>query len=100
MISFTVTKVLDGDTFEVDDIWKWKLMDGTVFKGTIIQAYGYFIPDNDFHVAWRKLEKLILGQSIEIRSPLEFFNGCLICDVYLNGKYLAEYFPEYHRKTA
>lgn len=39
-MSFTVIKVIDGDSFEVSPNWKWN--DQT---GGVIRAYGYNTPE-------------------------------------------------------
>lgn len=45
--------------------------------------------------AKNKLERLISGRQVELGSAYKVDRGRLVCDVYLNGKNLADYFPEY-----
>ena len=42
-----------------------------------------------------KLTRLILGEKVDLRTAYRVDQGRLVCDVYLGGKNLADYFPEY-----
>jgi len=89
---FTVTSVIDGDTFEVSPQWKWNGQPGSRVRPT-----GYDAPE--IHVAGgqnakNKLARLILGDQVELSSAYKIDHDRLVCDVYYNGKYLADYFPE------
>ena len=92
MAAFTVTAVIDGDTFEVPS-WKW---DGQ--SGSRVRPTGYDAPElyeQGGQAAKLKLTGLILNQQVELRSAYKVDRGRLVCDVYCRGKYLADYFPEY-----
>lgn len=92
MANFKVTEVVDGDTFDVP-AWKWNGQSGKRVRPTGYDAPELSEPGG--YEAKRKLEQLILGKIIEIRNAVKIDRGRLVCDVYYNGKYLAEYFPEY-----
>jgi len=93
MPAFKVTSVIDGDTFEVSPQWKWNGQTGSRVRPT-----GYDAPELDAYggqAAKEKLSRLILGKQIELGSAYKVDHGRLVCDVYYNGKYLADYFPDY-----
>ncbi|RJP65950.1 MAG: thermonuclease family protein [Candidatus Abyssobacteria bacterium SURF_17] len=93
MALFTVSTVIDGDTFEVSGGWKWKGQNGSRVRPT-----GYDAPELHEYggqAANEKLARLILGQQVELRAAHRVDRGRLVSDVYYNGKYLADYFPEY-----
>ena len=61
-MSYTVIKVIDGDTFEVSSNWKWN--DQT---GSIVRVSGYDTPEEDepgYRTAKEKLTKLILNKEV------------------------------------
>ena len=92
-MSFRVTKVTDGDTFEVTPNWKWDNQ-----QGDIVRANGYNTPergDVGYEEAKDKLRRLILGEDVELRDPIKITFVRLLCDVYYKGSNLADYFPEY-----
>ena len=92
-MSFNVTKVVDGDTFEVKPDWEWERQ-----KGKRVRPIGYDAPElweEGGQAAKAKLEWLILHKQVEIKNPVRVDRGRLICKVYFQGKNLAGYFPEY-----
>lgn len=92
-MSFKVVKVIDGDTFEVSPNWKWNNQ-----GGNIVRANGYNAPEQGqpgYQVAKDKLTRLILGKEVELKNPIKITYGRLLCDIYYQGKNLANYFPEY-----
>jgi endonuclease YncB( thermonuclease family) len=93
MAGFRVTQVVDGDTFDVTPDWQWSGQTGSRVRPT-----GYDAPEIDApggQVAKAKLERLILGKQVELGAGSKVDRGRLVCDVLLNGKDLADYFPEY-----
>ena len=93
MPHFTVSIVLDGDTFEVVGGWRWNGQAGTRVRPT-----GYDAPE--IHTiagahAKAKLTNLILGQVVDLTTAYTVDRGRLVCDVYYNGRNLADYFKEY-----
>ena len=92
MAMFKVTNVVDGDTFDVTG-WKWEGQEGTRVRPT-----GYDAPEMNTvegQKAKQKLTNLILNEQVELRAAYKIDRGRLVCDVYYNGKNLADYFPEY-----
>jgi len=90
---FKVTKIIDGDTFEVSPNWK---LDGQI--GNAVRPTGYDTPEKgkpDYQAAKNKLSNLIHGKEVELKNVIKLTYGRLLCDVYYNGKNLANYFPEY-----
>jgi endonuclease YncB( thermonuclease family) len=93
VMAFKVTNVIDGDTFEVSPEWKWD--DHT---GSVVRPNGYNTPEQGeegYQEAKDKLTRLILGKDVELKNAVSITYGRLLCDVYYNGKNLADYFPEY-----
>ncbi len=93
MSNFTVTKIIDGDTFDVTPTWKWN---GQI--GSRVRPTGYNTPEmgtNGGQAAKDKLSKLIFGKQVELGNAYKIDRGRLVCDVYYQGKNLADYFPQY-----
>ncbi|TVR48872.1 MAG: thermonuclease family protein [Puniceicoccaceae bacterium] len=93
MATFTVSHIVDGDTFDVAEGWTWNGQ-----RGERIRPTGYDAPElHEFGglAAKQKLERLILRQVVEVRAAHAIDRGRLVCDVYCNGHNLADYFPEF-----
>jgi len=93
MSAFTVTAIIDGDTFEVSPQWKWNGETGTRVRPT-----GYDAPEMDTYggqAAKDKLSNLILGKTVELGNAYRIDRGRLVCDVYYQGRNLADYFSAY-----
>ena len=93
MSAFTVTAIIDGDTFEVSPQWKWNGETGTRVRPT-----GYDAPELHAYggqAAKDKLSRLILREEVDLRAAYKVDRGRLVCDVYFRSKNLADYFPEY-----
>ncbi len=94
MSKFTVTSIIDGDTFGVSPQWRWNGQTGnrvrpTGFNAPEVGAYGS-------QAAKDKLIRLILGEEVDLGTAYRIDRGRLVCDVFFKNKNLAEYFPEYH----
>ena len=92
-MSFQVTKVIDGDTFEVSPKWNWNGK-----AGNIVRPTGYNTPEEGkqgYNAAKERLAKLILGKEVILKNAVELSYGRLLCDVEYNGRNLADNFPEY-----
>lgn len=93
MPSFTVTAIIDGDTFEVSPQWKWN---GTT--GTRVRPTGYDAPELHAYngqAAKNNLSQLINGKQVELRTAYRIDRGRLVCDVFFGNRNLADYFPTY-----
>lgn len=93
MQTFSVTRVVDGDTFDVSPPWRWRGQ-----TGDRVRAGGYDAPElhePGGQAARVKLEGLILGRAVELREAHRIDRGRLVADVYLNGRNLADYFAQY-----
>jgi len=94
MADFTVSEIVDGDTFNVKDGWEWDEK-----KGDTVRPTGYDTPEKGetgYEQAKQKLKDLVLGKTIDIKSAKTVDKwGRLVADVYYNDKNLADYFPEY-----
>lgn len=93
MAEFRVSAVIDGDTFEVANGWTWNGQ-----KGSRVRPAGYDAPEINTTAgqqAKQKLERLILGEQVNLAKAHRIDRGRLVCDVYYNGKNLADYFTGY-----
>ena len=93
MSAFTVTSIIDGDTFEVTPQWKWN---GTT--GTRVRPAGYNAPELHAYggqAAKDKLSRLIYGHQVDLRTAYKVDRGRLVCEVFLGNRNLADYFPAY-----
>ena len=93
MPAFTVTSVIDGDTFEVSPQWKWN---GQI--GTRVRPAGYDAPELHAYnglAAKDRLSRMILGGQVALQAAHKIGRGRLVCDVQFRNKNLADYFPEY-----
>lgn len=94
MAEFTVSEVIDGDTFKVKNGWKWENKTGDTVRPT-----GYNTPEENergYEEAKQKLKRLILNEKVEIKNPETIDDwGRIVADVYYKGRNLADYFPEY-----
>jgi endonuclease YncB( thermonuclease family) len=93
MATFRVTNIVDGDTFDVTPNWTWKGKSGNRVRPT-----GYDTPEEGqqgFEQARNKLFSLIYNKEVELGTAYRVDRARLVCDVFLNGRNLASYFPEY-----
>lgn len=93
MSLFKAIPIIDGDTFEVASHWNWSRE-----TGSRVRPKGYDAPElSTFagRAAKEKLSQLVYGRQIELRTAYKIDRGRLVCDVYFNGRNLADYFPEY-----
>lgn len=93
-MTFQTIKVIDGDTFVVSPQWKWQNETGSHVRPT-----GYNTPEKGqlgYETSKSKLVNLILGKDVELRKAYRIDRSRLVCDVYFNGRNLADFFPEYN----
>lgn len=90
---YKVTNVIDTNTFEV--LPPWKLGDQS---GIRVRPAGYNPPEENqlgYEKAKDKLKYLILKKEVELKNFADVDYDRLVCDVYIDGKNLAEYFSQY-----
>jgi len=94
MADFTVSEIIDGDTFKVQGGWKWNEK-----KGDTVRPTGYNTPERGepgYEKAKQKLTDLIMENIVDIRNAKTVDEwGRLVADVYYNERNLADYFSEY-----
>ncbi len=93
MPAFTVTSVIDGDTFDVSPDWKWNGQ-----TGGRVRPAGYDAPELHEYggqSAKDKLSRLIVGEQVELRNAHKIDRGRLVCEVYHRSRNLKDYFPDY-----
>lgn len=92
-MAFKVVEVIDGDTFRVQPTWNWK-----GHSGDRVRPIGWDAPERGqpgYLTAKSKLTELILGRTVDLRSPVRISYDRLLCEVYLEGKNIASFFPAY-----
>jgi endonuclease YncB( thermonuclease family) len=92
-MAFKVTKIIDGDTFEVSPNWEWDSKSGNVVRPT-----GFDAPETGTPFSKRttdQLSKIILGKDVELKNAKTISYGRIVCDVFINGKNLSDFFPKY-----
>jgi hypothetical protein len=93
ILSAKVVSVIDGNTIVIS--WKWKA-EGK--SGSTVRITGYAPPPANTpegQAAKAKLEQLVLGKQIGVGDYYAVEQGALVNDIYLGGKFLADFFPEY-----
>jgi len=92
MAQLSVVDVIDGDTFVVSPQWNRQ-----GHSGGHVRRTGYDAPDYEpgRSTAKRKLANFVLNKQVDLRTAYRVDRGRLVCDVYFQGKNLADYFPEY-----
>ncbi len=93
MPNFTVTQIVDGDTFDVSPSWIWSNQ-----TGDRVRPAGYDAPEvgtPGAAAATARLSQLILNQQIELREAHRIDRGRLVCEVHYRGRNLKDYFLAY-----
>lgn len=90
MHTFQVTRIIDGDTFDVNPNWKWGGESGDRVRPTGYDAAEVGTRGGSAATAW--LSGLILGRSIQLGNAYRIDRGRLVCDVYFNGHELSNYY--------
>ena len=93
IMGLKVTNIVTADTFEVFPPWRWEGQ-----SGIRVRPAGYNTPEGGqvgYQESKNKLRRLILEKEVELRNFDDIDYDRLVCDVYFNGRNLADYFPEY-----
>lgn len=93
MNNFRVIRIIDGDTFDVSPVWTWN---GS--SGSRVRPAGYDAPEAGTPgaaAARQRLERLLFGKTVQLGTAHTIDRGRLVCEVYLDGRNLASYFPAY-----
>lgn len=91
MALFRVTSVIDSNTIKVDG-WNWNNK-----EGNLVKIRGYKPPVGQGQYLKNRLSSLVLNNHVELVNARFVYDkdDIIICDVYLNGVNVAQYFPEY-----
>jgi len=89
-MTHTVTKIIDGDTFEMTPDWEFQGQTGNVVRPRGYDTSEWGQPG--YQEAKNKLTSLILHKEVELKNPIKLTYDRLLCDVYYQGKNLADYF--------
>jgi len=87
MGTFAVVAVIDGNTFDISP--RWELQDSS---GECVRATGYNAPKagKGAMAAEQKLSIFIQNKKVELGSPRWIQEGRLVCEVYFQGRHLAD----------
>lgn len=89
---FKVVEIIDGDTFDVSPSWVWRGQTGNRVRPTGYDAPELHHPGGLTAKQW--LSRLLLGRMVELRTAYKVDRGRLVCDVFLNGVALADYYKQ------
>jgi len=87
-MSWTVSKIIDGDTFEVKEDWKWG---GT--SGNRVRPIGFDAPERGqfgFDAATKKLSDLLCNKQVDLRDCVKVDRGRLVCKVFIQKTILGD----------
>ncbi len=84
-----VANVLTADTFEVFPPWRWEGQSGIKVKVAGIEAL--YEGEVGYARAKEKLKSVVEGREVELRNEKEVDYDKLVCDVYVDGKNVADY---------
>lgn len=89
MAFFTVEKVIDERTLSVVPAWRWK-----GYEGTTVRPLGLgqdVFSELNAEVRTCRLKQLLEKRSIVLGFACRIEQGCLICDVFLEGQPIEQY---------
>jgi endonuclease YncB( thermonuclease family) len=84
-----VTNILTADTFEVFPPWRWEGQSGIKVKVAGIEVP--YEGEAGYEKAMAKLKSAVEGREVELRNEKEVDYDRLVCDVYVDGKNVADY---------
>lgn len=87
-----VIVIVDGDTFDVNPGWQWNGEQGNRVRPTGFDAPEVGTLAGAF--ATRRVQDLLLGKYVDLRKAYRIDRGRLVCDVYFEDKYLADYLSQ------
>jgi len=92
IMGLKVTNIVSADTFEVFPPWRWKGQSGIKVKvaGIEVPSDG----EKGYEKAMMKLKIAVEGKEVELRNENEVDYDKLVCDVYVDGKNVADYLPQ------
>lgn len=95
MEEFKVMAVIDGNTFEVSPDWEF---DGQ--RGNMVRAKGYEAPryGKEAMKMEQNLSILIMNKKVALGMPDGIEKGNLVCEVYFDGRNIADYFTQYKER--
>ena len=82
-MTFKVTNVVDGDTFDVSPNWNWDGKTGDRVR--IANLYAPEVSERGGNAATQRLVNLIGRKDVELKNAVNMSYGRIVCDVYLNG---------------
>ncbi len=93
MHNFKVIYIVDGDTFDIEPKWKFEGK-----SGSRVRPAGYDAPELGGIAAaaarsW--LTELLLNKTVQLGEVHGIHFGRLVCDVFIDGRNLVEYYEDY-----
>lgn len=93
MPTFTVTQIIDGDTFLVSPSWNWNHQ-----TGERVRPAGYDAPEvgtSEAAAATQRLHQMVFNKQVELRDAHTIDRGRIVCEVFYLGQNLKDYFRAY-----
>ena len=87
MAQFYVDRVIDGDTFNVQNGWSYNGRTGS--KVRIADFYAPELHESGGQAAKDLLSRYVLHKHVELKSAQGFSYERLVCDVFVDGKNVA-----------
>ena len=88
-MSFTVIRVIDGDTIEVSP--KWSLDNKSGSRVRLADMNAPEMNQQGGPEAKELLEMLILNEKVELKNARNFSYDRLVCDVYLGNNNIVDF---------
>ena len=87
-----VTNIVTADTFEVFPPWRWEGQSGIKVRvaGIVAPIEG----EVGYEKAKAKLKSAVEGREVELMNETGVDYDKLVCDVYVDGKNVADYLPQ------
>ncbi len=92
IMGLKVTNIVTADTFEVFPPWRWEGQSGIKVRvaGIVAPVEG----EKGYEKAKAKLKSAVEGREVELMNETGVDYDKLVCDVYVDGKNVADYLPQ------
>ena len=84
----TVNRIISATTFEVFPPWRWEQWSG--IKVRVAGLKQLEAREVGYDKAKKNLEMIVLNKEVELKNMQDIDYDCLVCDVLIDGKNVAE----------
>ena len=92
IMGLKVTNIVTADTFEIFPPWRWEGQSGIKVRVAGIEVL--YEGELGYEKAKVKLKSAVEGREVELKNKKEVDYDKLVCDVYVDGKNVADYLPQ------